>query len=226
MATPTSIGRITGGLLLLHLAGGLTLPYILLQPALAAPGFLENAAASPGRIRAAVVLLLAAGAITIAVALAGLPVFRRHGDRLPVLLVALGAVNLALHAVECGALLSMLSLSQGYAAGGGADPAGYQALGAAVGAARRWAHFTQLLVLGCWIFTLFTVLWRVRLVPRLPAGLGMVATILQVTGVPLRALLGMDPLMLMAVPLAPVYGATAIWLLLRGFEDRCVDGCH
>jgi hypothetical protein len=41
-----SLGRITGLLLLVHLAGGLILPYILLQPALAAPAF-SNAAPTP-----------------------------------------------------------------------------------------------------------------------------------------------------------------------------------
>jgi hypothetical protein len=215
-----SVGRITGSLLLLHLAGGLMLPYILIQPAIAAPGFLENAAANAGRIRAAVFLLFISGAITIAVALTALPVFRRYGDRLAALLVVLSAVNLALHAVECGSLLSMLSLSQNYAERGGADASLLHELGAAVGSARRWAHFTHLFVVGSWIFTLFTVLWRTRLVPRLLAGLGMLTTVLQVTGVPLRALLGMEIVTPMAMPLAPVYGAVAAWLMVKGFEER------
>ena len=160
MESSKSVGRITGILLLVHLAGGLMLPYILMQPAIAAPGFLENAAANAVRIRAAVLLLFMSGAITVAVALTALPVFRRYGDRLAVLLVVLSAVNLALHAVENGTLLSMLSLSQEYAERGGADASLFHGLAAVVGSARRWAHFTHLLVVGSWIFTLFTVLWR------------------------------------------------------------------
>jgi hypothetical protein len=214
-----SVGRITGLLLLVHLAGGLMLPYILMQPVMAA-GFLENAAAHAVRMRAAVLLLFMSGAITVAVALGALPVFRRYGDRLAVLLVVLSAVNLALHAVENGTLLSILSLSQGYAERGGAEAALFQGLGGVVGTARRWAHFTHLLVVGSWIFTLFTVLWRSRLVPRPLAGLGMLASVLQVTGVPLRAILGLEVVTTMAVPLAPVYVATAAWLLFKGFEER------
>ena len=221
MGSSKSAGRITGSLLLVHLAGGLMLPYILMQPVIAAPGFLENAAAGAVRIRAAVLLLFMSGAITVAVSLTALPVFRRYGDRLAVLLVVLSAVNLALHAVENGALLSMLSLSQNYAERGGADASLFHELGAAVGSARRWAHFTHLLVVGSWIFTLFTVLWRSRLAPRLLAGLGMLATVLQVTGVPLRALLGMEIVTPMAMPLAPVYGVAAVWLMFKGFEERC-----
>ena len=220
MASSKCLGRIIGSLLLLHLAVGLMLPYILMQPAIAAPGFLENAAAHAGRIRAAVLLLFMSGGITIAVAITALPFFRRHGDRLAALLVVLSAINLALHAVECGALLSMLSLSQNYAERGGADASLLHELAAAVGSARKWAHFTHLLVVGSWIFTLFTALWRFRLVPRVLAGLGMLTTVLQVAGVPLRALLGMEIITPLAMPLAPVYVAVAAWLMVKGFEER------
>lgn len=215
-----SLGRITGLLLLLHLAGGLILPYILMQPALAAPGFLENAAANAVRIRAAVLLLFMSGAITVAVALTALPVFRRSSEGLALLLVVLGGVNLALHAVENGTLLSMLSLSREHAAGGLADAGLLTGLAAVVGSARRWAHFTHLLVVGSWIFTLFAVLWRSVLVPRTLAGLGMLAAILQLTGVPLRAVLGLEVLTVMAMPLAPAYLAVALWLMLKGFAER------
>lgn len=220
MASSKSVGRITGSLLLVHLAGGLMLPYILMQPAITAPGFLENAAANAVRIRAAVLLLFMSGAVTVSVSLMALPVFRQYGDRLATLLVVLCAANLALHAVENGALLSMLSLSQKYAERGGVDASLFQELGAVVGSARRWAHFTHLLVVGCWIFTLFTVLWRSRLIPRPLAGLGMLATILQVAGVPLRAILGLETVTPMAIPLAPVYAAVAAWLMFKGFKER------
>lgn len=185
MASAGNPGRITGSLLLLHLAAGLMLPYILMQPAFAAPGYLENAAANAGRIRAAMLLLFMGGAVTIA-----------------------------------AALLSMLSLSREFAARGGADASLLREVGAAVGSARTWAHFTHLLVVGSWIFTLFCALWRFRLVPRLLAGLGVLATVLQVTGVPLRALLGLEIVAPMAMPLAPVYVTVAVYLMVKGFRPR------
>jgi hypothetical protein len=215
-----NVGRITGSLMLVHLVGGLMLPYILMQPATAAPGFLENAAANAVRIRAAVLLLFMSGAITVAIALTALPVFRRCGERLAILLLVLSGVNLALHAVENGALLSMLSLSQNYAGRGGADAPLFHGLSTIVGSARRWAHFTHLLIVGSWIFTLFIALWRSRSVPRPLAGLGMLAAALQVTGVPLRAFLGLEVETAMAVPLAPIYVAVAVWLMYKGFDER------
>lgn len=220
MEPSKTTGRITGILLLVHLLGGLMLPYILMQPAMAAPGFLENAATHAVRIRTAVLLLFLSGAITVAVALVALPVFRRHGERLALLLVVLSAVNLALHAVESGALLSMLSLSQEYGERDAADTSVFQGLGAVVGFARRGAHFTHLLVVGSWIFTLFAMLRRSRLVPRPLAGLGMLAAVVQVAGVPLRAILGLEVVTAMAIPLAPVYAAAAMWLMWKGFAER------
>jgi hypothetical protein len=214
------VGRITGVLLLVHLVGGLMLPYILLQPAMADPGFLERAAAHAVRMRAAVLLLFMSGAITVAVAITALPALRRFGDRPALLLVVLGAVNLALHCVENATLLSMLSLSQEYAQRGGADAALFGGLGAVAGSARRWAHFTHLFVVGSWIFTLFAVLGRAKLVPRPLAGLGMLAAVLQVAGVPLRAFLGLGVVTSMAIPLAPVYAGAAAWLMWKGFEEQ------
>ena len=220
MESSKDLGRITGLLLLVHLVTGLMLPYIVMQPALAPPGFLENAAAHAGRIRAGVLLLFLSGALTVAIALVALPVFRRHGERLALLLVVLGGTTLALHAVENGTLLSLLSLSQANADRGAADASLFEAIAGVVGRARRWAHFTHLFVLGSWIFTLFAMLWRSRLVPRLIAGLGMLTVVLQVTGVPLRGMLGMELVTGMAIPLAPVYFAAAGWLMVKGFAER------
>ena len=133
----------------------------------------------------------------------------------------LSAVNLALHAVENGTLLSMLSLSEQYAADhSGADASLFEGLAGVVGSARRWAHFTHLLVVGSWILTLFAVLGRSALVPRSLAVLGILAVLLQVTGVPLRAFVGMDVMTAMAVPLAPIYLAAGAWLVFKGFEER------
>ncbi len=219
MRTAKSVGRVTGLLLFVHLAAGLILPYVLLKPALAPPGFLANAAASSLLLRAAVLLLFMSGAITVAVAVTALPVFRRGSDRMALLLLALSAVNLGLHAVENGTLLSMLSLSQEYASSGGADGSLFQALAVVVGSARRWAHFTHLLVLAAWFFTLFSLLWRFALVPRPLAALGLMATLLQVTGVPLRAVLGQRIVTEMAIPLAPIYLAVAVWLMVQGFRE-------
>jgi hypothetical protein len=89
-----------------------------------------------------------------------------------------------------------------------------------VGSARKWAHYSFLLVVGCWILLLYSLLYRFRLVPRALAAFGAVASALQITGVTLRGLLGYPPETRLAMPLAPAYVALAVWLIVKGFDEQ------
>jgi hypothetical protein len=219
MEAERTVGRALGVLLLAHLAAGLMVPYILLRPVVMPPGFLTNAAGSAAQIRAAVLLMFVGSAVAVGIAIAALPVFRRYSQAMALWLAVLAAVNFALQAVDSGAVLSMLSMSQEYAVAGAADAALYQAAGAAVGSIRRWAHYTHLLVLGSWIFVLHGLLYRFELVPRVLAGIGLVATVSQITGVTLRVILGYPGVGPMAMPLGVTYLALALWLMVKGFSQ-------
>lgn len=219
MEAERNVGRRVGVLLLAHLAAGLMVPYILLRPVIMPPGFLANAAGSAPQMRAAVLLMFVGSAIAVAISIAALPVFRRYSQAAALWLVALAAVNFSLQAVDSGALLSMLSVSQQSAEAGAADGAIYQAAAAAVGSIRRWAHYTHLLVLGSWIFVLHGMLLRFALVPRPLAAVGLVATVSQLVGVPLRVVLGYPLVGPMAMPLGVTYLALALWLTVKGFPE-------
>ncbi|HSL19919.1 MAG TPA: DUF4386 domain-containing protein [Vicinamibacterales bacterium] len=218
MTPAKRVGRTIGVLLLVHLVGGLTLPYIVLNAAIA-PGFLASAAAHAFQVRTTVLLLLASGAITLGIAITAWPVFRQYSERLALCFLALAIANFSLQAVESGTVLSMLSLSQEYA-GAGADDAAVQTVATAVASARWWAHLTQLITVVSWLFVLYALLWRTAIVPRTLAALGMITTLLQIAGVPLRAFLGYEILVEMGMPLAPVHTALALWLMVKGFDER------
>ncbi len=220
MSSAKSVGRIVGGLVLLHLAVGLMLPFILLDRVRGSAGLLANAAESPVQVRAAVLLLFAGSALPIGIASAAWAVFRQYSSAMASWLLALAVAGFSLQAVDNAHILSMLSLSQEYAKAGAAQAELFQALAVAVGAARRWSHYTALLVAVSWIFLLYALLYRFRLVPRGLAAFGAVASALQIAGVSLRGLLGYAPETWLAVPLAPAYVALALWLLVRGFEER------
>jgi hypothetical protein len=211
---------LVGGLLLLHLAFGLILPYILLDPVLAAPGFLQNAAASPGVLRAPVFLFLFGAVVAFAIGVTAYPVLRQYSRRLALCVVALAIANLPLQAIESSMVLSMLSLTERYAAAGAADGAMLQVLAAALESGRRWVHYMQLLTIVSWILVLFAAVWRAALIPRVLGAIGVLTCMLQIVGVPLRGLLGRPLLMEMAIPLAPAYVALGMWLLVKGFEER------
>ena len=212
-------GRTVGVLLLAHLIVGLTTPFILLQSVVTTSGFLETAAAHSTQVRVAVFLLFAGSATAIGIAIAAWPVIRQHSLAMALWLLALGVASFTLQAVDSGALLSMLSLSKQFASIDATDAHVFQSLALAVGSARKWAHYSFLLVVGVWIFLLYCVLYRCKLVPRALAAFGLIASLLQITGVTLRGLLGYAPETRLAMPLAPAYVALALWLMIKGFNE-------
>jgi hypothetical protein len=134
-----AVGRVVGGLVLLHIAGGLMLPYILLNQVVPSPDFLASAARNPAYLRAPALLFLFGGVVTLAMSIAAYPVLRQSSRRLALCSLALGIANLPLQVVERGMVLSMLSLGQRYTAtaSGAADGAMLQVVAAAAFAARR-----------------------------------------------------------------------------------------
>ena len=220
MTSEKNAGRTVGVLLLLHLAAGLIVPFILLHPLVSPPGFLVSAAAIPNQVRVAVMLLFAGSPLAIGVSCAALQTFRQYSSAAAHWLLALAAAGFALQAADNAHLLSMLSLSQAYAEAGPSSGQLFQTVEVAVGALRKWSHYSALLVVGCWIFLLYSFLYRFRLVPRLLAAFGLLGAVGQIAGVTLRGLWGYPPETRLAVPLAPAYAALAVWLMVKGFPAR------
>jgi Domain of unknown function (DUF4386) len=219
MKSATSVGRLVGVLVLLHFAGALIVPFVLLHP-LVAPGFLQNAAGSSAQIRAAVLLFFIGSAMAIGIAIAVLPVLRRFSEAMALWLLAFAIAAFCLQSVDNAAILSMLSLSQRYATPGTANLDVFETLAVVVSSARRWAHYSSLLMVGSWIFLLHATLYRFSLVPRAIAAFGLIGSTLQISAVTLRGLLGYPPIMVLAMPLAPAYVGLAVWLIVKGIDDR------
>jgi len=220
MSSEKSVGRTVGVLLLLHLAAGLTVPFILLHPLVTPPGFLTSAASIPGQVRLAVLLLFVGSALAIGISSAALRVFRQYSSAMAFWLLSLAVASFALQAVDNAHLLSLLSLSQEYAKASPAKAELFQTLSVVVGSARKWSHYSFLLVVGSWIFLLYSLLYRFRLVPRALAAFGLLGSAGQIAGVTLRGLWGYPPEARLAMPLAPAYVALAVWLIVKGFDER------
>lgn len=220
MRSAKSTGRIIGVLLLVHIAVGLMVPFVLLDRIRDSAGFLVGAAGNSVQLRAAVLLLFVGSAIPIGIASAAWSVFRRYSSAMALWLLALAVAGFSLQAVDNGALLSILSLSQEYAKAAAAKTELFQTLGVVVVSARKWVHYTALLVAVSWIFLLCSLLYRFRFVPRALAAFGAVASVLQIIGVSLRGLLGYSLEMRLAMPLGPAYVALAVWLMVKGFDER------
>lgn len=220
MNSSNTAGRIVGFLVLVHLIVGLMVPFIMLDRVKRTAGLVQAAATHPTEVRAAVLLLFLGSALAVAVAIGAFPIIRRCSQAMALWLLAVGITAVALQAVDNGAILAALSVSQEYVKADASNAELFRVLALAVNAARKWSHYCSLLFMVGWILLFCTVLYRFRLVPRLLAGLGIVASALQICGVTLRSFLGYPPETRLALPLAPVYVALGIWLMAKGFEER------
>lgn len=219
------LGRTVGALMLAHLALGLIGPYVVLVPMNAPPGFLENATAMAGPVRASVLALVFGAAPPLAIAISVRPRLQTNALALGLLLLSLATANFVLQLVENTLWLSLLSVSEAYQ--GGADTA-EQFAGAAIvlKALFRWGHYSHILILVIWILLLFATLRRVKLLPNWLTAAGIGACLVHLGGIPLPEFLGfrLPSAALWGMPLAVIYLLAALRLLVRGFPpSHAVD---
>jgi hypothetical protein len=219
MTTSKSAGQVVGLLLLVQLTT-LILPYVLLLPVYARAGaFLGSAPAMAGTVRLCVLILFVGGAVSLGISVTAWPAVRERQQRLGLWLLALAVMNFTLQLNENAHWLSLLSISQAYASAGTADPETFRALSLAAYASFRWAHYSHILIVVAWLFTLYLSLYRGALVPRPIAALGMGGALLHFIGITLPAFGGYQ------MPYPSLFGATlglatllvAGWLIARGF---------
>lgn len=218
MESAKTTGRALGALILIQAPIAYLVNFVLLGPVMKEPGFLVNAAAHAPQVAIAVLFSLLTGAISVGMAITVWPIFRQYGERLALWLIALACVSFGLIAVENTTVMSMLSLSQSYALAPAADAGLFDTVGGAVRSARKWAHYTNLIVASGMLLVLYTALFRFALVPRLIAGAGVVAVLLQMTAFSLT-LFGERMMFPLMMPMALVHLVLALWLVIRGFAE-------
>jgi hypothetical protein len=218
MTTARNAGRTVGVLVLAQGIGGYLTNFALLGPAIASPGFLVNAAPHALRVGASALLGIVAGGLATAIAIIVLPVFRKYSEAMALWLLALAIAALSLAVVENGKVMSLLSLSQAYAASN-ADAAAFEGLRGVVAASRNWAHFTHLVIGGSTFFVFYATTFRFALIPRALAAFGMAAVALQITTVSLP-FFGERVIFALLAPAGIAHLALALWLLAKGLPDR------
>ena len=225
MRSAKTTGRTIGLLLLLHLITGLMTPYILLQQLTRPVTFAAINSVSGFQIRLAVMMLFVGGAMTIVIAITGMPVFRNYSYAMALWLVALAIANFSLQGGEIAGYMSVFTFSQNFATANAADLALYELVGMTVRSAWKWIHYTHLLVMVSWMFSLGLMLWKSALVPRVLAALLLITSVLQITGITLPQFLAYPSpnLMLMGMPLGFVYLALSVWLMIKGFSGAAEE---
>ena len=219
MDIPRPFGRKIGILLLVQMVLGLILPFILLRPPFVNfPDYLTTFSGNASQVRAAVFIGIIGSALTVAIGIAMWPVLSQYSQRLGIALVTVCSISCTLDLVQDAGVMSMLSLSERVAASGGADAAVYQITGSVVAAARRWAHYVQLIGFAAWMLTFYFATMRTRLLPSALSLLGIAAVMSQFIGVTLMAFLGMSQQPLMAMALGVIHLTAGLWLIAKGFN--------
>jgi hypothetical protein len=208
-----------GALVITQMIFGVLVNFVLEAPLFDAPGFLVNAAHYSRQIGFAALLGLITEALWIGIAVTAFPFFYRHSRTMTLWFAALAVVVLAVAVVENAAVMSMVSLSEAYAKAGAVDRGKLETIRVIAASARNWPHFLARMLDGCTIFAFYTILYQSALVPRVLAGFGLIASVLQVCGVAMP-LFGHDVVFPMLAPLGLIQLILAVWLLARGFRNQ------
>lgn len=213
MTEAKSAGRRIGLMLLVQFVG-LMIGYVSLG-VLATSDYLATAAGNAARIRAGVLVLLAVGAVTIAISINGWRTFREYSRPMAAWLIVLAAIMFVVQVVDGVHIMTMLGLSQLHADGGSVA----NELAAATRLTRRYAHFFELMSIDFWLVMFYAILLRFALIPRLLAGFALLTVLSQFIFVPLTGFLGHGINTNFGIGLA--FGMVSIigWLLLRGFDE-------
>jgi hypothetical protein len=219
MRTENSAGRIIGVLIVIQMALGVMVNFVLEAPLFGQPGFLVNAVHYSRQLGVAVLLGLLTEGLWLGIAVTAFPLFYRYSRTLTLWFTALAVVVLASAVVENAAVMSMVSLSEAYAKANTADRGQIEAIRGVVAAARNWPHFLSRMLDGCTIFVFYAVLYRSALIPRALAVLGLMAAVLQVSGVSMP-LFGGPVVFPLLAPLGLIQLAVSVWLIVRGFRSN------
>lgn len=209
-------GRLIGLLSLFQIVIGITVNFVLTTPLADASGSPGVVAGQAAAIGASALLGLTNGLLGIGVATLVLSIVPEKARAQAWLLVAVSTVVCAAGVVEQANVMSLVTLSQAYAVADSTARAAWPGVQVAAEGSRNWSHLAGLVIAGVNVLIYYSLLIRLRLLPRLLAVAGLVAGALEVLAVALP-FFGQPVEFLLLLPMALVEMAVAGWLLARGF---------
>ncbi|AZN38343.1 DUF4386 domain-containing protein [Paenibacillus albus] len=199
----------------------------LYDPLLSGSDYLVNGAAHANQIiwGALMELVLVVSAIGTSVTL--FPYLRRYNESIALSHVCFRFMEAVIITIGIIGMLSLLTLSREYAAGGMPDTASYEAAGTALKAVHDWTFLLgPNFMLGLNTMMYSYIFYRTGLVPRFIPILGMtgaslvfIAALLEMFGVfPQISVWGA----LLSLPVAANEMILAVWLIAKGFNSRAL----
>lgn len=181
--------------------------------------YLSAVSGSSGRFTAGALLMFANSAIVLANGALMFPVLRRHDERAAAAYLGIRAVEAALLASGIVALLSLVSIGDGYVGAGSPAASHFGTAGDAAIAANAAAYLLAMALLGAGMAFVWAALRRTALVPRFLATWGAVGYALLAAGAVLEVG-GVEVALLLSVPGGLFELFVGVWLIRKGFGTR------
>jgi hypothetical protein len=219
MGTAKRAGRIIGVVIIVQMVAGFLVNFVLEAPLFGAPGFLVNGAPHAEQVAVAALSGLVTEGLWLVTAVTVFPFFWQRSQRLALGLLALAAVLLAAAVFESAGVMSMLSASQAYADADAAGRGQFELMRVVIASARNWAHFIARILDGVVLLVFYAGLFRYALIPRVLAGLGLIAVPLMISGL-LMPFFGHEVMFPLLAPLGLSQLMLALWLIAKGLREE------
>lgn len=218
MRSNQTIVRIVGVLFLVQMTTAVISYSVILEPILSKPYFLNELAASPTRVRMAMLLDLICGAAVFAIAILLYPILKQYSERVALWYAGQRLTELVGFMVSGILLLTMLKIGQDLVGGAAGEASHLRELGLYLRSTRGSMQNISLLIycLGAWSF--YGLLFYSKLIPRFISIWGLLAVTLlfieitanlfatSVGGLAIMMPLGLNEIFL------------GIWLIFKGFN--------
>jgi len=221
MMTYRTTARVVGGLFIVATVAGV-LSVVFLQPVVGAADYVATAAVDEARVATGALLEITMYAAILGIAIVMYPVLSEFSERIALGYVAARMVEVMAFVVSTMGVLTLVTVSRGFASAGTSDPSHLQVLGDTLVAGGDWGSA----VLAATAFSLSALLlnyalYRIRLVPRWLSGWGLAGAAFYLSA-SVMVLYGLEPFSttqnLLNVPLALQEMVFAVWLIVRGFS--------
>ena len=217
---------IVGVLFIIATAASL-LSTAFLGSTLDAQKYLTAVSANENQVLIAVIFELIAAVSIFSIAVMLFPILKKQTESLALEYVGFRLIEAVFTIVGALSLLSLLTLSQKYVAGG-LDASYYQPLGTVLLGLRTWSNFYwAALIFGLGSLTLNYVLYQSKLVPRVISVWGLIGAALIVLYAVLSLFVLKTGLIsttwtVLAVPIAVQEMVFAVWLIVKGFNPAAI----
>jgi hypothetical protein len=187
-----------------------------------APDYLINVSANENQVLGGMFIELTWALAVVGIIVTLFPILRRHNETLALGFFSLRFIEAISVVVGSIILLSLLTLSQEYAAAGAPGASHFETAGTLFLAAREWAFLLGSgLVFGLSALILNYLLYQSKLIPRWLSAWGFVGAIMCFANYVPR-FFGIDSVVVLFLPIAVQEMVFAVWLIVRGFNPSAI----